>query len=620
MDGDSIRASLKEGEPGGAGLLFPPGGETQDQFWRRIREADAYGDTIAEIRAEGKRLLDEPIPELSYSLFVLFEQTGNRRAFEKVYFEKRRRLNTMAFLSLLEPGDETFRSALHDILWSICNEYTWCLPAHLKHGAEIDGSQRFAVDSPEWSRRERRTQIDLFSAETGFALVEILSLTESGLPPLLRSRIIEEVVQRLFKPYLLQGPYFWETANHNWAAVCAGSIGSAALLLLEDSESLGEIVEKALLAMDHYLAGFGEDGACLEGVGYWNYGFGYFVYFADLLNKRTRGAVDLLRDGKARQIASFQQKVYLDGGLTVNFSDANPYASVQLGLSHYLAGLYPETAAPPSGLRAPYTEDHCSRWAHAFRNLLWFDPRQRGDNWAGGDFYLPDAEWLVSRQVDESGRFGFAAKGGHNFEPHNHNDIGQFILASDGETFVCDLGSGEYTADYFGAGRYGYDCNGSQGHSVPIVDGCYQQEGRENAARDVTASIGDLLDELQFDMAGAYRLPQLNTLHRRFAWHKGSLPRLVLEDTFRFSLQPVSITERIVTRIAPVLEGESSIVLSSGSGRAMVIDYDAAELQPTIERREMRDHSDRETEWFALDFNVRAPKPEQRITLTFRFR
>ena len=62
--------------------------------------------------------------------------------------------------------------------------------------------------------------------------------------------------------------------------------------------------------MDYYLQGFGPDGACLEGLGYWNYGFGYFVYYADLLRKRTRGEMDWFRAEKVGRIALFQQRAF----------------------------------------------------------------------------------------------------------------------------------------------------------------------------------------------------------------------------------------------------------------------------------------------------------------------
>ena len=48
-----------------------------------------------------------------------------------------------------------------------------------------------------------------------------------------------------------------------------------------------------------------------------------------------------------------------------------------------------------------------------------------------------------------------AAKGGHNGESHNHNDVGSFIVAVDGVPAVADAGRPTYTAQTFGPDRYG---------------------------------------------------------------------------------------------------------------------------------------------------------------------
>lgn len=406
-----IERALEKGPAASADDYYPIGG--QDAFWRMAAESADYEEIVREIRDEGARFMKEPIPELGYELFTLFEKRGTRLEYESVYFERRRRLNTFVLLTLLEPENEDYRSRLHEIVWAICDEYTWCLPAHVRN-TEVLGA------------------IDLFASETGFTLSEIALLLGERLPDMLRVRIGEEVERRLFTPYLEGGPFGWETAKHNWSAVCAGSIGSAALLQMKKPDRLAAVIGKALTSLDCYLRGFGDDGTCLEGIGYWNYGFGYFTYFADLLKRRTSGEIDPFKPDKIRSIALFQQKCYLDGDWTVNFSDSLPQAPVQLGLTHYLAGLFPEMDLPPSAIRGTYTEDHCSRWAPAFRNIVWFDPAKRETAWRPADYYLPDAEWLVSRHESELGRFGFAAKGGHNDEPHNHNDVGQFILHAGG--------------------------------------------------------------------------------------------------------------------------------------------------------------------------------------------
>jgi hypothetical protein len=42
-----------------------------------------------------------------------------------------------------------------------------------------------------------------------------------------------------------------------------------------------------------------------------------------------------------------------------------------------------------------------------------------------------------------------AIKGGNNGESHNHNDVGSFIIYTDGEPLFIDPGVGEYTAKTF---------------------------------------------------------------------------------------------------------------------------------------------------------------------------
>lgn len=584
-------------EPADLRLYYPDG--DQESFWRSVRESTLYEKELSEIRAEGNRLRGLPIPELTYSLFSIYSRKGSRLEYERVYFERRRILNTSVFLSLLEPEREEHLAALEDILWSVCNEYTWCLPAHL---GETNITET----------------IDLFSAETGFALSEICCLLGERLPSLLQYRIKENVNKRLFVPYLTCGPYHWETATHNWAAVCSGSIGAAALLMLKDSETLTDILLKVQGNMEYYLQGFGADGACLEGLGYWNYGFGYFVYYADLLRKRSHGEINWFQREQVRSIAMFQQKCFLGGELVANFSDSQAVGSVQLGLSHYLADIFPEVEAPPLSLRAVYSEDHCSRWAPAFRNLIWKDLTLVPVEWGSASYYLPDAQWLLSRHVSEAGAFGFAAKGGSNDEPHNHNDLGQFILLGEGTVYLSDLGSGEYKAGYFGAERYSHECNGSQGHSVPIIDGQYQTAGPESYAVVLEATTSPEEDVLVLELAQAYAYEGLQSLTRSLVWRTGELPSLSLSDEFHFDKAPAALIERMVTFCLPVVE-KGFVILKGPDAQGLSIAYDDQLLYPEISVHSFYDHFGVEKTWYGVDFQVRKPSTEARYMFEFQF-
>lgn len=585
---------------------YPAGGGAA--FWKSLREAPDAGAELEAIRAEGERLLTSPAEELTYSRFSLFAVQGSRLEYERVYFEKRRRLNTFAFLSLLEPESEAYEAALWDAVWAICSEFTWCLPAH------VDG------------KRPVSETIDLFAAETGFALAELSLLFAGRLPELLRVRVAELVEERLFRPFLEQGPYHWEELTNNWSAVCAGSIGSAALLLMQDKRDhsrMARILERTERSMSFYLQGFGEDGACPEGLGYWNYGFGYFVYYADLLLKRTQGQRDWFREDKVRRIAGFQQKSFLGGRLVANFSDTQPHGSVQPGLSHYLAERYAEVEAPPAALHADYREDHCSRWAPALRNLIWRDrAASRAAEWRNGDFVFEDAGWLISRFNAAGGTFGFAAKGGHNGESHNHNDLGHFMLAGGGDFFLCDLGCGEYTRDYFGEARYGYDCNGSQGHSVPIIDGRLQQAGRERTASVFRCETSEEACGLELELSGAYGDDNLLSFKRKWDWNKTDLPSLSLRDDFRFAKSPGSLTERLVSLIRPKVAGLGLLRLSGGDALdalTLELHYDPQQLDFEVAERTYRDHYGNDTVWYALDFRVRQPEAGVELEFLFQF-
>jgi hypothetical protein len=420
---------------------------------------------------------------------------------------------------------------------------------------------------------------------------------------------------------LEDGPHHWETASHNWSAVCAGSIGSAALLRMKDAEALAKVMSKTLTSMDYYFEGFGNDGACLEGLGYWNYGFGYFAYYADLLKKLSHGVLDLFKQPKARNIALFQQAAYLHGDSVACFSDSLPRVPFRFGLAHYLAGIYPEFEVPSQQYGASFTDDHCSRWAPAFRDIVWFNPALEGREWGSASRYLPDAQWLVSRHVSLSGnRYAFAAKGGNNDEPHNHNDIGQFILLADGMTVAGDLGCGEYTADYFGEGRYGYDCNGSQGHSVPIISGNGQETGADCRAIVLEASVAKDEDILRLEMSGAYRVPELRSLIRELKWRKSDSPSLTLTDHIVFAVEPETIVERIVAlNPASVEEGGVVRIAGRGEGTAAVIRYDESLLEATVERRAFQDHFGQEKLWYAIDFSLRFSELTNRVRLLFEW-
>ncbi|WP_161406962.1 heparinase II/III domain-containing protein [Paenibacillus silvestris] len=601
---ENVKAALLAAPNNHTQLLFPE--ETPLQVKTRLLQGKESKQHIKEIREEGDKLLEETMPELTHSLFRLFSTTGSRREYELVYFRRRNRLTTFGLLAWLDGADSPYMDALSDTIGSILDEYTWCLPAHILHGPEMRSAaeEQYAAEGLV-NRSAEAFTIDLFAAETAFALSEISALLGAALPGLLRVRIREEVLRRILRPFVTQAPSHWETATHNWASVCGGSIAAAAIYTLQDADELAAVLVRAFPALASYLSGFEEDGACTEGYMYWQYGFGYFTYAADLILRRTGGAVNWFQADKVQQIALFQQKTFLHGRKVVNFSDSQGEAGIFMGLSGYLKQLYPEMEHPELALRAGFRDDHCSRWAPALRNLLWSEEDAQGSAWQTAAYYLPDAQWLVSRQLQEQGAYVFAAKGGHNNEPHNHNDIGHFILYAQGETLLPDLGSGQYSRKYFGPERYEILCNGSQSHSVPIIDGLYQAAGAEHRAEVRTFSSNEEQDVFALEISSAYGTDKLTELVRRFIWSKTEPPTLEVTDNYEFAQAPTAVVERFMAWHRPLQAEDGRILIAASPEAKVFLAYDHDLFDWEVKALDHVNHSDQPQTCYALDFKLK---------------
>ncbi|MBD2847435.1 heparinase II/III family protein [Paenibacillus sp. IB182496] len=472
--------------------------------------------------------------------------------------------------------------ALEDLLWEICNEYTWCLPACLPG----DLAACLAHEAPP------EQMVDLFAAETAHALAETLWLIGDRLSPWIVHRVRGAIEARVFHPLFERKVRFaWRTRRDNWAAVCGGAVGMTLLLLEQDRERLADRIADMLEPLACFLEGYGADGGCGEGVSYWQYGFGYYVYFADMLAQLTAGRLDLLRQGdpahrdKIRRIAAYPAASQFSAGQFVLYADAWQLLLHPGLLSRLKARLgtdVPYLAEVPD-LRA----EDCYRWPHVTRNLLWTDPGLLGRPVRDGQFYFADLGYLVARR----GGLAFSAKGGHNAEPHNHNDLGQFILHVGGESLLADPGGGPYTRNYFGPARYTLLHPSSEGHSVPLVNGLAQQDGRRHAARVLHHMRRADGTRFQLELASAYADDTLRSLERDFVWTWSETggATLVLTDRFRFSKHPRELEERLISLHEPL--GEPGHVTWRGRRGEVALHYDARQLDLQTEAVQTADHS-----------------------------
>lgn len=564
-----------------------------------------------DLKSYGERALIEPMPSLTFRLYRQFSDMGERKAYEEAYFDRRGRLAAVAMLALDTIRPDALQ-ALEEMLWDVCGEYTWCLPAHLGTGEinQVNGN------------------IDLFAAETVHMLAEIVSIHAERLDRLVIERIRSEAERRIFTPlYREQRKFHWQTADHNWSAVCGGCCGMAALLLLKDEITLQESISHTISCMNAFLSGYGEDGGCAEGIGYWVYGFGYFTYYAEMLREYSEGELNLLTGSKIAAIAAFPLRVHLSGGTYVNYSDSTEQEEIPSGLISLLASRIGLQVDLP--LHIPLlTDDPCHRWAHLLRNVMWSDPAVYGDEGAFGlaerGFIFQNLGWMIAKGALDSPdtkrtngdplHVAISVKGGHNDEPHNHNDLGQFIIHCGGENILCDPGAGLYTQAYFAPGREQLFHISSSGHSVPLIEGQEQSSGRQAQAHVLETKLAEGGGELDttLDLTSAYSgAASLARYTRQFHWGispDGSKARaeLRLIDRFQWKSRMVSpaesyssvddsdagcssVVERWMSRVQPEVV-KSGDLRWQGTHGTVHMTYDANQWQFLTEAIDTDDH------------------------------
>ncbi len=514
-------------------------------------------DFKTEYEREAIRLAQElrgqEMPVLTEALFAEFEKNGNRLRYEAAYFGRRKFLSVFGLVSVMKHREEDLRK-LEEVLLEICGEECWALPAH------VDRHK-----NSHW-----RITIDLFASETAQTLAQLVTLLKGSLSEHVTEIVEREVRARVLAPFMAsQAPYSgWERSGNNWNAVCCGNIGSAALFLLNEGAERRALVERIAHALTcFYLKGFGEDGACEEGLGYWAYGFTYYTLFARQL-REAYPDMDILSGKKLETIACFQQKCYLSGRRTVNFSDSSCFEPYFMGLTCSLANEFDSVCFPATAFARRLGQDSCWRWVGIYWDWYWTGrfletvretPKTLADC---SDEIFPDVQWAVFRGAKGS---AVAVKGGHNEESHNHNDVGSFFYLADGEAFLDDLGCGEYTKDYFSDKRYTVFCNRGASHNIPLIDGCDQCPGREYRAESFDVpEKGTAV--IRFE--AAYGQPYLRRLERRLHLEKAT-GELAVTDVAEAD-RAVEFKENLVTRL-PVTVEDGQIVIHGRKHFARIV-------------------------------------------------
>jgi hypothetical protein len=582
-----LQTNLTEAEVRGildstAGAALLP--ELGNPVWRAVADRPLVRKWLGSIKQLAVKEIGKPMPELGNELYREFYVNGSRTPFENSYFERRRRLARAAIAALLDETPERgqWLDSLRDKTRAVFSEFSWALPAH--------------VNSP--SGRDP-VHIDLFAAETANLMAELLTLFPETFEPSLVAAIKNRVRRDFSENYLNRHEdFFWTKATNNWNAVCHQGVIGASLALEEDTELVARILMVAKKYLPLFIRGFGSDGACSEGPGYWQYGFGWFCVLNEQLETRTDGQLSLIADDPhVLEIARFGPRVTLTNFHFVNFSDSPRTGALSPSLLTYLGKRLGDEKILAHARKSYERLDQTGLNLQGQRtDLLYFvrlllntpESTKVDESLEPEDFYFKDLAVVVASGRDSCGHlWEFAAKGGDNAEQHNHNDCGSYLVNIDGSPVVIEIGAPEYTKDYFRENRYQYLAARTLGHSLPIVNGREQAAGPQYASKVISYELAPNHLEFSVDLAECYPSDALcGELIRSFYFNKvkGSLR---IKEFFDLSVHQ-SFETSVLTE-EPVEMSGPCAVIHAKAGNVLVRPFEET-LIIGVERHEYRDH------------------------------
>ena len=495
---------------------------TNRPAWEELGGLPAFRDVVR----NAERLLKESLPDQPDDLYLEFSRNGNRTRWQRVAGRRRDRVAAFALAEAMEHKGR-FLPAFADTAKALCAERTWVMPAHDRQLNNFNGK---VVD------------IDLGSSMLAWQMATALVMLGDRLDPSVRTLLEGNIRRRILDPFRdtqdgRRGGNGWMRATHNWNAVChAGVVGSAFGTLTSRADRAYFVVA-AEANLRSFFDGFTGDGYCSEGMGYWNYGFGYFVMLAELVRQSTGGRLDWMTSPTVQPIAAFARRMEIVNGVFPAFADCGVGARPGEALTAYLNRCFPVDGEPsdpraPAGSRGSLYDVLMYAFPAdrpAVQKAVSLDPSPLRS-------WFNEAGVLICRMAPgTSARFGAALKGGHNAEHHNHNDIGSYVVVVGRVPVVLDAGGEQYTARTFSARRYESRVLNSYGHPVPVAAGALQQEGATSRAKVLETVFRDDADRIKFDLASAYsKAPGLKTLTRTFLFAREGAGSLTVRDEVEF--------------------------------------------------------------------------------------
>jgi hypothetical protein len=551
----------------------------------------------------GEEALDYAWPALKATDFLGFVRTGDRSHYEGLRSERRRQLQVLVMAEVME-GKGRFMDQIANGVWATCEETWWGVPAHV--GAQKAGSGLPDIDEPV---------IALFAAETAAQMawtVYLLGPQLEKVSPFIVPRIRREINRQLLAPGLARDDFWWmgfgDREVNNWNPWINSNWLTCVLLMEKDADRRTQSVVKILRSLDNFLNHYPADGGCDEGPGYWGRAGASLFDCLELMYSATNGKFTVYDNALVQNIGQYIYRVHIDDSYFVNFADASPRAGGSSDLIYrygqrindpkmmafgaWIAQQGRQRAQRPGDGQQQRQRRGGFGGASNYRSMVSVFDQNDLQNVADArppylrDVWFPHLQVFVARDQEGSSQgFYVAAKGGHNAESHNHNDVGNFIVYRDGLPVLIDVGVGTYTAKTFSPQRYDIWTMQSAYHNLPTINGVMQKNGREFAAKELGYEQTDVSAKFSLDIAGAYPSEAgVTSWKRTVQLHRGKSLEIV--DSYDLNKRAKDMTLTLMTPCDVTIVEPGKLMLKGAEGQfgQATIIYDAKKLKAVTEK------------------------------------
>ncbi|MHA7944781.1 hypothetical protein ACJOV8_017020 [Formosa sp. 3Alg 14/1] len=488
-----------------------------------------YWDAIANTKSgqeylkDAEALIDkQPEVPISDSIYRLANKDGNRKIYKPRYYRTMEHLEHYILAECLE-NKGRFIPQITTYMQAIMDMKSWLHPNHDdKDNGVLEG---------------RRVSIDLGARKFGMVLALGKSLLGDSLSETMRTDIQEQLQWRITDNYLKSCEIAdennrWIDGTSNWNSVCTSGTLFVTLTNSRSHEERIAAVGSAINSMKHYVSGFGEDGYCSEGLGYWGYGFNHYLYLAQMVYDYTDGKIDLFKGEnpqKLKNVGNFPEQFEIQNGTCAPFADGVSHTSSKgSNFAEVLSAAY-YGAKKPSEIRFEEAVEQIIAWDHP--EMFTPNTTQNSSSELADHTYFDDFGMVISRGKQDV-PFSIAVKAGHNAENHNHSDVGTYIIALNDELISGDIGAPSYMAGSFSPDN---KARSSWGHPVPKINNTLQSNGKSFKGTITATSFSSEEDKVVMDIKPAYDLPVLDVLTRTITNIKTGNGSISITDYFEAS-------------------------------------------------------------------------------------